>query len=469
MAKHLRACSLLTVLVLVGLSAISPILADKPSKADVVKAGDILTLIAEGKVSAQLTAHGAYRLSMRIKNLTDEPLEIDFPPGLVADAFAQNQLLSQVQSGSSSSSGSSAGSQPGTPPSNRSGSGGSSGSSGSQGMAMLQTSKNRADAGQALQLTFRTACMNFGVPEPKPTSRLFLKRVEDYTPNPDLQIAVKQIAEQKVETSIAQAAIWHLSNNLSWEKLGNQRLFAAFNISPMQVKKAEMFLIKALEDAARGKDVVAGTEVAKSIQLPSLAFAINPDPRGANDSSGLVSQAVQQLRDANSWIAFSHANHPNPPPDPARPYTQWNALVQTQPAARSGNGALLVQFAFAKSHWNPAQETWRNDPPTTSSMTLDAASANPRGLANRLMVELASRAFAVTMPTGARKTLLLVNGLPVPVRSITVQDAQNPKLAMKLEVGLPAGGETEVVLTDEQLKQLSRATTLVASEFEIQK
>lgn len=454
MATHLRACSLLGLLGLAALAATSSGRADKsaPANANLVRTGDILTLMAEGKVSVQLTAHGAYRLGVRVKNLTDAPLEIDFPPGLVADAFAQNQVLQQLQASSSLSSSSAGGAQPGS-------------SSGSQGMAMLQSSQNKADAGQTLQLTFRTACMNFGVPEPKPASRLFLKRVEDYTPIPELQIAVKQIAAQKVETSIAQAAIWHLSNKLSWETLANARMFGAFNISPMQVKKAETFLTKALEDAGKDKDVVAGTEVAKVVQSPCFAFAINPDPRGGSDSAALVSQAVQQLKAMQPRIAFSHANHPIPPPDLDKPFTQWNALVQTQPASKSQNAPLTVQFTVAKSSWNPNREGWRHDPPTTSSLTLEASAANPRGLAERLLAELGSRAVSVTIGGDSRRKLLVANALPVRLQSITVHDAQKPKLAVKLEVSLPAGGQAEVILTDEQSKRLARTSALVAGEF----
>jgi hypothetical protein len=451
------------MLAVLAFSALSPIRADKnpASKANPVRTGDILSLVAEGKVSLQLTAHGAYRLGMRIKNLTDEPIAIDFPPGLVADAFAQNQILQQLQSSSSSAGGAQPGN--GSSPGSRSGS-----SSGSQGMAMLQTSQNKADAGQVLQLTFRTACMNFGVPEPKPTSRLFLKRVEDYTPNPELQIAVKQIAEQKVETPIAQAAIWHLSNNLSWETLGNPRMSAAFNMSPMQVKKAETFLTKAL-DASKDKDVIAGTEAGKAEMPPYFGFAINPDPRGGTDSAALVSQAVQQLREMHPRIAFSHANYPNPPPDADKPFVRWGALVQMQPASKAQTGSLAVQFTFAKNTWNSTREGWRHDPPTTSSLTLDAASANPRYLAERLLAELGSRAVTVTIAGDNQRKLLLANGLPMPIQSITVHDAQKPKLALKLDVGIPAGGESEVILNDEQVKQLARAGTLVAGEFEIQK
>jgi hypothetical protein len=463
MAKHLRACSLLAMLVFVAFSAFSPIRADKnpASKANPVRTGDILSFVAEGKVSLQLTAHGAYRLGMRIKNLTDEPIEIDFPPGLVADAFAQNQILQQLQSSSSSAGGAQPGSgmPPPTPGS----------SSGSQGMAMLQTSQNKADAGQVLQLTFRTACMNFGVPEPKPTSRLFLKRVEDYTPNPELQIALKQIAKQRVETPIAQAAIWHLSNNLSWETLGNPRMTAAFNMSPMQVKKAESFLTKALDDASKNTDIIAGTEVGKTEKPPYFAFDINPDPRGGTDSAALVSQAVQHLKELHPRIAFSHANYPNPPPEAEKPFVQWGALVQTQPASKAQTGSLAVQFTFAKSTWNPSREGWRHDPPTTSSLTFDAASANPRYLAERLLAELGSRAVTVTYSGDNPRKLRLANGLPMPIQSLTVHDAQKPKLALKLDVGIPAGGESEVILDEEQAKQLARAGTLVAGEFEIQK
>jgi hypothetical protein len=427
--------------------------AEKPAAAGAVvsgKSSDVLTLLGEGKLAAQLSARGAYQLNVRMKNLTNEVLDVQFPPGLVADAFAQNQILYQLQGTGNMQ------------PTN------SDGTQGSQGMGMLESSKSKFQPGQTQEYSFRTACLNFGVPEPRADSWLYFKLIEDYSPSQQLHAVLKEIAQQKIETPVAQAALWNLANGLSWREMAGQHLLGGGSLfTPVQLRKSQEFVATTLADAAQRAEPVVGTQSRGRGNFASFAMAVNPDPRGTVESAPLVCQAVFKLRAAYPQIAFSHANYPKPAPDLAKPFVQWGVLVQSGPRRGNSAAACSLLFTFARSEWDLQQKAWRYDPPTTSTVAIDHGSANATFLADRLVAELASRTVAVQLLPGKKPKLAVVSALPAQIRAITLRDSGYGQMSLRVAGRVPAGAKTVIDLTDEQAKQLNSISHLTVSSFEL--
>jgi hypothetical protein len=80
--------------------------------------------------------------------------------------------------------------------------------------------------GKTVQLQLNSVCLSYGRPDPTPSMKYKLVRVEDQVSDPALQELLAGINERSDRDAV-QAAAWHLANGLSWEqvaKLSNQRL-----------------------------------------------------------------------------------------------------------------------------------------------------------------------------------------------------------------------------------------------------
>ena len=119
-------------------------LAGAPALVD-SQAADILALCESGSIEADLSAQGAYQLDMKLRNTTDEDLTVRLPPGLVADAMANNTVLAQIQGV---------------------------GNTGAQGLGLLDANEFQVPAGEVYFARVRAACLNYGIPEPKPSTPL---------------------------------------------------------------------------------------------------------------------------------------------------------------------------------------------------------------------------------------------------------------------------------------------------------
>ena len=71
------------------------------------------------------------------------------------------------------------------------------------------------------RVPYHSVCLEYGKPEPMPRMTYQLMPVEQYTQDPVLQELVGLIARNEIDEDIAQAAAWHLSDHMSWQKLAS--------------------------------------------------------------------------------------------------------------------------------------------------------------------------------------------------------------------------------------------------------
>ncbi len=104
--------------------------------------------------------------------------------------------------------------------------------------------------GKTVQLQLNSVCLSYGRPDPTPSMKYMLVRVEDQVSDPALQELLAGINERSDRDAV-QAAAWHLANGLSWEqvaKLSNQRLPGV--ITPMFTDR-EVRNARSLVEAAK--------------------------------------------------------------------------------------------------------------------------------------------------------------------------------------------------------------------------
>ena len=67
-------------------------------------------------------------------------------------------------------------------------------------------------------------CAEHGKPDPNPRVEYEILPVEEYTSDPKVQEFAKLFGTGKIDQRIAQAAAWHLCNNMSWDQLAAKKI-----------------------------------------------------------------------------------------------------------------------------------------------------------------------------------------------------------------------------------------------------
>ena len=124
---------------------------------------------------------------------------------------------------------------------------------------------------KTVQVPITTVCLNHGKAEPKPNMKYKLVKLEDYTSDAVLQELLVMVGTGELEKQSAQAAIWHLTDKMSWEKLREKKIeHLAIEDEPYfsteQLAEAQSLLAKA-QRQAREREEKKG-EAAGSKRVP---------------------------------------------------------------------------------------------------------------------------------------------------------------------------------------------------------
>jgi hypothetical protein len=89
------------------------------------------------------------------------------------------------------------------------------------------------------QMKLVSVCLEHGKPNPRPTIRYELKRLEEVTSKPEVYEVCAMLGRGEISQKAAQAAAWHLNNGLSWNELEKERINAVFGLQSKQLFTAE--------------------------------------------------------------------------------------------------------------------------------------------------------------------------------------------------------------------------------------
>jgi hypothetical protein len=80
----------------------------------------------------------------------------------------------------------------------------------------------RVEPDKPRKMTVTTVCLEHGKPEPSPKMKYQIVRLSEINASPSVAEICTAIGNQQVTQNIAQAATWHIANQLSWDELARK-------------------------------------------------------------------------------------------------------------------------------------------------------------------------------------------------------------------------------------------------------
>ncbi len=165
--------------------------------------------------------------NLLIENKTDKPLTVQMP-----DAFVGVQVLKQMGGmggggmGGGGMGGGGGGGQQAMGGGMGGGGGGMGGGMGGGGMGGGGGGAGffSIPAESIVRVPYHSVCLEHGKPEPTSRSTYRIMKVEDATKDPALQQLIRLVGRNRIHPQVAQAAAWHLTDDMSWRELAAKKI-----------------------------------------------------------------------------------------------------------------------------------------------------------------------------------------------------------------------------------------------------
>jgi hypothetical protein len=190
--------------------------AAESSKADEVKGRevDIFAGIDAGDIDVKFIAKNSKQANITIKNNTKEPLSVKLP-----EAFAGVPVLAQRRNG-----GGAGGNRNGVGQTQAVGGGGMGGMGGGGMGGGGGGGMFNVPAEKVAKFEAKTVCLEHGKAEPRAAIAYEIKPLDTVTEKPGVAEVCKMLSSGQISQRAAQAAAWHLANNMSWEELAGKKI-----------------------------------------------------------------------------------------------------------------------------------------------------------------------------------------------------------------------------------------------------
>jgi hypothetical protein len=207
LVRALSAAGLLTCTILgtVALAASAEPAEPVPGPDSQTETVGILDAQRSGDLAIKLNGQGHDRVHFTLRNSSSKRLYVVLPPGLVA-ASVTGQIQSMGLGALTSNAG-------------RFGTFRSVPAADAGFRSVPAQDANREDgialpAGQTIEFTIPSVCLNYGVATPTPRDTFRLVDVDQYTPDPRVRKALRSLATLGTSHGVAQAAMWNICNNV---------------------------------------------------------------------------------------------------------------------------------------------------------------------------------------------------------------------------------------------------------------
>jgi hypothetical protein len=246
MKRYFRSLQLAIASALVGssLAALAPrafAASDAPAAAD-SKEVELFSAMRDGTVEAKIIVKNDHEARVFITNNTKQPLSIKLP-----EAFAAVPALAQRAGGGGGSGRSTGGSGGGGGQQQSTGGGLGGGGGGGGGQFSVPPEKTeRIDA--------EVVCLDHGLVEPSSSKPYKLMPADEHLDRPEVIELLKALGRGELQHGAAQAAAWHLNNDLTWDELAAKRQGTKRNLNrPPYFTSEEMKLAVAYAGAATSR------------------------------------------------------------------------------------------------------------------------------------------------------------------------------------------------------------------------
>jgi len=204
---------------------------------------DLFDAIEAGSVETSVIARSANDASLFVTNKSDDAISIQMPKAVVAVQVLK-QIFPQGGRIAGPGGGFPGGNQGNMGMSQPIGGGPQNGNFGNQQGIGLNNVGNVPGVGngpigffsvppqKTVQVPLRTVCLAHGRPEPRSRMKYQLVKLEDYTHDPSLQETLKVYAAGETDLQTAQAAVWHLTDQMSWDELRAKQIDRLGGLDP---------------------------------------------------------------------------------------------------------------------------------------------------------------------------------------------------------------------------------------------
>ena len=370
--------------------------ANPPGAAMLGETVDILQAQRSGALEVDARGSGNDKVELTLRNASAKRLHVILPPGLVASA-ASGQFQSMGL---------------GTP-TNQPGAFGrfeSTAPTDLPGFRSLPVSGNAntlaitVPSGQDVSVTLPAVCLNFGLPDPKPANQFVLMDVNEYTPDPRVQKALRSLSTLGTGRRVAQIVMWHVCNGLAVPQI--ERL------APKLANRWELALADRFIEAL---DLSTSGDVVDSAYLTAGRVFVR-----VQGDDAMAEEADRLANAIDGSLVFGL---------PARVVRENEAPVASGPAmylvvtlTSTTESATAGRIAV---HGLDRGQNWTNG--GTAKLSIDAPASSVDGgmLASAVDRSVASQFVKVrrvgTAEGGTR--LVVENGLPMTIAALTLDTA----------------------------------------------
>lgn len=216
---------------------------------------DFFSAVEKGQISAQLIPRDAWQCRLLLNNKTDKPLNVRLP-----DVFAGVPVSAQFMPNGNNANpnrqgGKNAPQALGVTPQM----GNNFNANNRNPLMNLPNAGNRRNQGPLFnlapevtgQLKLVSVCLEHGKPTPRPNKPYEIRPIEGVASKAEVQEVVRMLGQGEVSLQAAQAAVWHLNNGLTWEKLEAEKT------SKLNIPAPPMFSARELADAKKAVEQAA--------------------------------------------------------------------------------------------------------------------------------------------------------------------------------------------------------------------
>jgi hypothetical protein len=378
----------------------------EPSAGPVTIATDTVNLLAAsraGDLDVAARGHGQERVQLSIHNRSSRRLNVIVPPGLVASSTA-----GQGRGGGGGGAGGLQSMGLGSAVNREGAFGefrGTGNPEGLQSIAAAEEARSRAVAvpvGETIEILIPAVCLNFGKATPTPRDTFRLVDVEEYTQNPRVRKALRSLATYGTSLGVAQAVMWRVCNDLSFEAMIEQ---AGKVMNTHEIALASRF-VEALDASSTG-DLVDPSALANG----RIFVQIRGDGSLGHEAKRLAGE-LEGLRLLGLPLQITESEELPAASAPAL----FAKVILMDASKAETRGAIVVSTCSTAQAWLPLGKVSFRDNSTVS--VLDGASLS------KALDRAIAGAFVTVKParrTLGNTTLKVENRLPFTVTSLVVR------------------------------------------------
>lgn len=177
---------------------------------------DVFAALEAGDLEVGVVPQNERRVTIQLRNKTERPLTIHLPP-----AFAAVPILAQQQPGGlfgfPNPGGQNQNQQQAPQQLGVGLNGGNQG--GNNGGGNLFGGMFHIPAGRAIKIKAEAVCLEYGKPSPDARMKYELRPLAEVCDKPELAAVLTSLGKDQIDQRTAQAAAWHLTDELSFHKL----------------------------------------------------------------------------------------------------------------------------------------------------------------------------------------------------------------------------------------------------------